>query len=255
MEQQTEAPQSLQKIIQSISSKRDDIIKNRVGKKALKCECGEIILSEDGYKKCYRCREKERIETERLLKIQQRKDNPEIHLEKIGVGRRYRSSTIESFNGGSKYVKFCRDWLKSPVSLFLYGKCGCGKTHLASAICRELATQDILPKILFVNASDLFLKIRSTFRPDGDSEIDVVNSLCRPDYLFIDDLGAEKTSDWSRATMYLIIDRRDREMLPTIITSNLSPSDLGGAIDGRISSRIANGKIVNIDMPDYRLKR
>ena len=187
--------------------------------------------------------------------LEERRTNPEKIMAELGVGKRYLGSTLENFKGGDKYVQFCQRWLKEPSSLYLYGPCGCGKTHLATAIFRELIKREVKPKMLFKNASDLFLEIRSTFNGGGGSEEQIVDSLSYRDFLFIDDMGAEKTSEWSRATMYLIIDRRDREMLPTIITSNLSPAQLGAAIDERISSRISNGKIVEIKMPDYRVKR
>jgi DNA replication protein DnaC len=199
---------------------------------------------------CYDCREKIQHEPYAL----NGEDIPR-HLKKIGVGKRYIDSTLDNFVGGEQIIKYCRKWVENPCSLYLHGNYGCGKTHIATALCREIIKKKEMPKVRFVNASDLFLEIRSTFRPEGDSELSVVDKFCSRDFLFIDDLGADKTSDWSRATMYLIIDRRDREMLPTIITSNMNPKQLAENIDGRISSRLANGRIINIQMPDYRLKR
>lgn len=176
----------------------------------------------------------------------------EKRLATAGIGKRYINCTLDNFLGAESIVKYCREWINNPESIYFHGGFGCGKTHFAVAITRCLLEQDIA--VLFVNASDIFLELRSCYSESGDEKY-VVNKYASASVLIIDDLGADKTSDWSRAMMYLIIDKRDREMLPTIITSNLSPNVLSEQIDGRISSRIANGKIINIKLPDYRVKR
>jgi len=174
-------------------------------------------------------------------------------LRRAGVGKRYAGAALDNFVGGAAYVRYCAGWSKKPEPCYLYGPYGCGKTHLAVSMCRSAIDAGI-KKIMFRNASDIFMEIRGCYGGKGD-EAATVKKFCDTEILFIDDLGADKASEWSRATMYLIIDRRDRELLPTVITSNLSPAQIGEAIDGRISSRLANGKIIEIKMPDYRLKR
>lgn len=189
-----------------------------------------------------------------------RKENINSVIEKIGVGKRYKDCTLDNFKNGEKYIKFCRNWLKNPYeSLFFTGPFGCGKTHLAIGICRELllcceifnAYND---QIFFEYSIDLLYQIRKTFSSSDDTD-GLIKQFTMVDYMVIDDLGAEKTTEWSIETLSLIIDRRDRELKPTIITSNLSLSEVAEKISGRIASRIANGKIIKIEMPDYRKKR
>ena len=73
-------------------------------------------------------------------------------------------------------------------------------------------------------------------------------------HLVLDDLGAEKSSDWATQILYLIINERYENMRPIIITSNLTIKALGTKMgDDRLSSRI-NGmcEIILMDGPDRR---
>ena len=73
--------------------------------------------------------------------------------------------------------------------------------------------------------------------------------------LILDDLGAEKTTDWALQSLYIIINKRLSEELQTIITSNLSLDELRDKIGDRIASRIAGMcKIVKLTGRDRRLK-
>lgn len=182
--------------------------------------------------------------------------NIEMHMVRVGVSKKYLKCSLNNFKNGNTYAKFAEQYLKKPTeSMFITGPFGSGKTHIAVSICRELMLADKKPSMRFITASELLLKIRSTFSQNGPDEEQVISKYTNLDYLFIDDIGAEKTTDWARATFYLIIDRRDRDMKPTIITSNLTLKEIASTIDGRIASRISNGAIMKINMPDYRAKR
>jgi len=182
---------------------------------------------------------------------------------------KYFNSTFDNFIGNEKLI----DELKKHEigNLVLYGNTGCGKTHLAVAMMRQAIITDInrilglnwewnnKPQILtprFVPAPELLLEIRQSFR-DGSpiSEADVIKKYCEAGLLILDDLGSEKTSEYSITTLYIIIDRRDRELLPTIITTNLSQKEVEEKLGARIASRLAGMKNIKINMPDYRKKR
>ena len=184
-----------------------------------------------------------------------RKNNIELYLTSIGISKRYVNCTLENFKGGEKYVKFCKNYVKNPIdSLFFTGTFGCGKTHLSIGICRELILSEKIYSARFTTGAELLLKIRSGFS-DNKPEEQTIDEFTKTDFLFIDDLGAEKTTEWSKQTLYLIIDRRDRDLKTTIITSNLSLEEIEENISGRIASRIANSVVINVNLPDYRKKR
>lgn len=232
-----------------LSDTVNKIVENQpIVEKQMYCEiCGEPLGVLGNGSFCYECRKKMDIADYR------RREITKVLLE-TGVGKRYLSCTLESFTGGAKYVDWCQKWLADPVDgIFFSGSYGCGKTHLAVALCQELLLDSRLLSVLFVYAVDLLYSIRKSFSSDGaDSIIERYTSV---DYLILDDLGAEKSTEWAIETLSLIIDRRDRNMLPTIVTSNLSLADIEEKLSGRIASRLANGKVVKIDMPDYRKQR
>ena len=75
------------------------------------------------------------------------------------------------------------------------------------------------------------------------------------DALFLDDLGAEKLTDFVRQITYYILNEREQHQLLTVITSNFSIKDLDKQIDSRISSRIAGMcEILKFTGKDQRLK-
>jgi DNA replication protein DnaC len=105
---------------------------------------------------------------------------------------------------------------------------------------------------------ELLMEIRATYnvkKKDAPTEEEVVEKYSRCGVLVLDDLGAEKVTDFSITTLYLIIDRRNRDLRPTIVTTNLSLQEIGEKIDGRISSRLSEMKIVHLALPDYRKRR
>jgi DNA replication protein DnaC len=107
----------------------------------------------------------------------------------------------------------------------------------------------------FLAAVDFFLELKSTFGDTPGNEEQVVDKYCKCTCLLIDDIGAEKVSDWSRQMFYTLIDRRYRDMKQTIITSNLSLGELARHIDTRITSRLLEmGIAIDLGKVDYRKK-
>lgn len=119
--------------------------------------------------------------------------------------------------------------------LFIYGDCGTGKTMLSSVIANERA--ELFKPSLFIGAVDIFQELNpysSDSKTAANRKMLVKNSPC----LIIDDLGAEKPSDWTKQTLFEIIDFRYRENLQTIITSNFSIDELKTRLSEYEGSRI-----------------
>ncbi len=153
-------------------------------------------------------------------------------------------------------------------SLFLTGKQGSGKTHLAIALMgcwysETLALHEnkIYPMKgapVFLPVVELLLEIKNSWREQEDkrteSEMEVLNKYSRCPFLVLDDLGAEKMSEWSRTVFYLLLDRRYRDMKQTIITSNLTQGQIATEFDARVASRISEmGVCLNLGDKDWRL--
>jgi hypothetical protein len=176
---------------------------------------------------------------------------PDLPL--CGVDKRLLGYAFENFTGCDKLVKDLRGMYSE--SIVLRGTTGCGKTHLAVSIMREENT--ISSMAYFITVPDLLLLIRGSFRDGsgGESEKDIVERFSRYDILVLDDLGAEKTSAFSVATLHIILDRRIRKEKRTIVTTNLSLDDIEKTLGARIASRLAEMRVITINMPDYRKKR
>jgi DNA replication protein DnaC len=132
---------------------------------------------------------------------------------------------------------------------------------MAAAMIREIMI-DKTPEhgyagIRWISAVDLLLQIRGTFRPGSENtEESIIEEYSDCRLLVLDDLGAEKTSEWSLQTLYTIIDRRYREERQTIITSNLSLDELASQVDDRIASRLSElCRVVRLAGEDRRVKR
>lgn len=220
---------------------------------------------------CYDCQEKKasnKYIAQEKEKYQRILNNILPSLREAGVPSKYLNSTFETFTGNVKAIDECRKY--NTKSLILSGVTGCGKTHLAVSVLRERLKNDLLGLIerewaqnrghclensKFTTIPDLLLEIRSSFNGGEKTEQEIIDYYSTINFLVLDDLGSEKTTEFSVTTLYIIIDRRDRELLPTVVTTNLSSQEIEEKIDARIASRLAGWKNIKINMPDYRKKR
>lgn len=139
-------------------------------------------------------------------------------------------------------------------NVFISGPVGTGKTHLIVGLVRKMVEYHLC-RFKFRTGVDMLYEIRSTFNYGDPGETDrMIDKFTKTDILVIDDLGAEKSTEWARETFYMIIDRRYNMMKRTFITSNLLPKELANKLNDRLVSRLMEGAmLLKIDGNDYRI--
>lgn len=125
--------------------------------------------------------------------------------------------------------------------LLLYGRHGVGKTHLAVAVLKEVV-RDKGARGYFYETRELLKLVRDTYAAGGDAtEMDVLRPVLEADVLVLDDLGAEKTSEWVQETLGLVVNTRYSERRPTIFTTNLEDTSDSADVNSmlvRLGARI-----------------
>ena len=125
--------------------------------------------------------------------------------------------------------------------LLFYGPHGVGKTHLAIGILKD-AIRTKGARGYFFETRDLLRLVRDTYNAKVEErELDVLKPVLEADLLVLDDLGAEKTSEWVQETLGLVINTRYNAQRPTVVTTNLSdyPDDDDPQIIRRSRSALA----------------
>lgn len=149
-------------------------------------------------------------------------------LDAAGIPQRYRDCTLENFSDNTLSLKKARVAAREFVDaypavdagLLLTGPAGRGKTHLACAILSELViTKGVTG--LYVDFSDLLMKIQTSFRPDADvSKESVLTPYSEAEVLVLDELGASKPHPWVLDVLYSLLNTRYNRKRITVATSN-----------------------------------
>lgn len=180
--------------------------------------------------------EKERQQREREIRIQEKRKAgfPDKDLINCTFANDDRSNEKVS-SVAQRYAENFPTMLQNGKGLLLFGTVGTGKTFIAAAIANALIDRGY--DCLVTN----FARLVNTISGMYNGKQEYIDSLNAFDLLIIDDLAAERDTEYMNEIVYNIVDSRYRAGLPLIITTNLTADELKNPADvkkQRIYSRL-----------------
>ena len=154
------------------------------------------------------------------------------------------------------YVDRIDEAIEEGRGLWFYGDVGTGKTSLAMLVSR--AALEAGRSVAIYSVPRLLADIKQTFdREHSGSYMQLFNRLCSVDLLHLDDLGAERSTDWVLEQLYSIVNERWQDHRSIAVTTNLeSLDDLREQLGARTVSRLTEicGDPIPVQGPDLRMR-
>lgn len=214
---------------------------------------------------CPDCEERSRadaLRAETLERAEREQMRLQALLEQAEVPARWQTWTLATYTADhpaqAHVHAVARDFAEnfarfsaSGESLIFAGMLGTGKTHLAVGILQHLLPERVGFYTTFMG---MVRSVRSTWRKGSErSEADVLDTLGRVPLLVIDEIGVQYGSDSEQVILFDVIDRRYRDMRPTILITNQDRDGFKQFVGERIYDRLTEtARWIAFDWPSHR---
>lgn len=210
--------------------------------------------------------EDERLAAERQAEAEKKADAARRELEfQIGeaaIPMRFIGRTLDNFNASTleqqaalsiarEFVREFEANAKRGSSLIFSGLPGTGKSHLATAILQALMPRHCG---LYTTCMGVIRSVRGTWRKDSDrSEQQVLNIFAEVPLLVLDEIGVQYGTDGEQTILFDVLDRRYRDMKPSIFLTNQDKKGFKEFIGERTFDRLTEtSRWVPFDWASYR---
>lgn len=237
------------------------------------------------WQKCPACESERRAAEDREAKEALEMSHLTQRLRKSGLQPRMLAASFANFvcdaSGQAAVLAACRSFVDdlSPAAgggLWLIGPPGTGKTHLGSSMVQHVIRAKRQQACLFSSRQVITMQRaswgsekggrgshRSATDPwdVGDADpldflrttADVVEFLADVPLLVLDEIGVGFHSNAEQVQMYDVIDARYQQCRPTVVISNLPPTEMKAALGERSYDRLREGaKVLTCNWPSAR---
>jgi DNA replication protein DnaC len=142
------------------------------------------------------------------------------------------------YDAVKEFVESIEERLAEGDGMWLMGDVGTGKTTLAMLVSK--AAVEVERAVAIYSLPRLLARVRRTYDAETgeQSYLEFFERLTSVDLLHIDDLGAEKSSDWVLEQLYAIVNERYEAQRSMVVTTNLDQEALEEQIGPRTVSRL-----------------
>jgi DNA replication protein DnaC len=184
-----------------------------------------------------------------------------------GIGRRFLEVSFERepivsldravLRQVRAFTRSIEEKLDAGRGLWFDGPVGTGKTSLAILVAK--AADEAGRSYAVFPVPRLLAEIKRTFDRDAsDSYMGFFRRLCTVDLLVLDDLGAEKQTEWVLEQLYSIVNERWQDRRSIVVTTNLpdpDPDSAGSALRAsahNLRDAVSSERVSGRDLDELR---
>lgn len=168
----------------------------------------------------------------------------------------YRTDHNGQVHAKATCVRFFQGFMrKTNRNLVMVGRTGTGKTHLASALARNLLVKK--QNIRYITSEDMANKIAETWRDKfGETEASMVARFVDCDLLILDEYGLHDQHETRLQLVHKVLYARYNARKPTMLISNFTKEQLQENLGDRLWSRFQEDQttLIECDWNDARVR-